>query len=281
MRTCYSGSASTTVLALVAAVVFAIVSPPSSLGAPVVFFGQDLGQGEAVRLASHPNSDAARANFFLNLNNIGTENLESFATNTAAPLAAIFPGAAGTATLLGNGAIATVVSGTNGVGRYPISGDNYWEASAVFSLTFSQPISAFGFYGVDIGDFQGSVTLTLAGGGQTQLVIPHTVGGLGGSVIYFGFYDAQSTYTGITFGNSAPGVDFFGFDDFSIGDPTIVTPTTGACCRPGAVCSDLTAAQCAAAGGAFIGVGSSCSPNPCQQTPTAMTTWGQLKTLYR
>lgn len=192
--------------------------------APTVFFGEDLGQGEAIRLPSHPNSDAARAAFLSGLIGVGTETLESFGTGTPAPLAVTFPGA-GTATLLGNGEIATVVSGTNGVGRYPISGDNYWEASDVFSITFSNPVAAFGFYGIDIGDFSGQVTVTLQSGVTTLLTIPHTVNGLGGSVIYFGVQNVADPFVSVTFGNSAPGVDFFAFDDFTIGSVQQVVPT--------------------------------------------------------
>lgn len=134
--------------------------PASTTFADQVFFGEDLGQGESVRLPSHPNSDVAHNDFLSNLVGVGTENFESFASGTGAPLPLTFPGA-GTATLNGDGFIARVTTGTNGVGRYPISGNQYWDSSNVFSIDFSAPIAAFGFYGVDIGDFGGQVTLTL------------------------------------------------------------------------------------------------------------------------
>jgi hypothetical protein len=192
------------------------LSTTTAHSAPLTYFGEDLGQGESVRLPSHPNSDAARALFLSGLVGVGTENLESYATNTPAPLNITFPGA-GTATLNGNGLISTVVSGTNGVGRYPVSGNNFWEASDVFSISFTSPVAAFGFYGIDIGDFAGQVTLTLTSGSEVVVPIPHTVSGLGGSVIYFGVIDTVSPFIKVTFGNTAPGTDFFGFDDFTIG----------------------------------------------------------------
>ena len=124
--------------------------------ASTTFFGEDLGQGEYVRLTSHPNADAARNSFMAQLVGVGTENFEGFANGTGAPLALTFPGA-GTATLNGNGNVAYVPTGTNGVGRYPISGNQYWEAGYGFSIVFSQAVAAFGFYGIDIGDFGGQV----------------------------------------------------------------------------------------------------------------------------
>ncbi len=206
---------------LVTVVVFS--TPIVASASPVTFFGEDLGLGEATRLPSHPNSDAARTAFLSNLTGVGTETFESFGTGTAAPLALSFPGA-GTATLNGSGYVETVPAGTNGYGRYPISGNNYWEAGSAFSIAFANPIAAFGFYGVDIGDFSGQVTLALQNGGVTNLVIPNTINGVGGSVLYFGFYDTTVQYTGITFGNTASGVDFFGFDDMTIGTVEQVNP---------------------------------------------------------
>lgn len=181
-----------------------------------IFFGEDTGLGESTRLASFPNAAAAQAAFLANLANAGVENFEGFADGTAAPLAVNF-GAAGTATLQGNGNIAEVITGTNGFGRYPISGTKYWESTDVFYIDFAQPQVAFGFYGIDVGDFNGQLTITYADGSSQTKVVPHTVGSPGGTVIYFGFIDTNNPFTSITFGNTAPGVDYFGFDDFTIG----------------------------------------------------------------
>lgn len=205
---------------LVAAVVF--FNPLAAGALPVTFFGEDLGLGEMVRVP-HPNADAAQALFFSHLTGVGTESFEGFATNVPAPLLLSFPGA-GSATLNGSGHVETVPTGTNGFGRYPISGNNYWETGNAFSIAFANPIAAFGFYGVDIGDFSGQVTLALENGGTTNLTIPNTVNGDGGSVLYFGFIDTDAQYTGITFGNSATGMDFFGFDDMTVGSLEQVNP---------------------------------------------------------
>jgi hypothetical protein len=183
----------------------------SAVAQPTTFFGEDSGLGEGTRLPSHPNADAARADFLAQLTNPGTEDFESFTDGAVAPLAADF-GAAGTATLLGPGFIANIPSGTNGVGRYPISGDKYWDTNSNFYVEFSDPQVAFGFYGVDIGDFSGQLTITYEDGTSSTLTVPHTVNGPGGTVIYYGFIDTDKPFIKVSFGTTT-GDDYFGFDD--------------------------------------------------------------------
>lgn len=195
-----------------------------------IFFGEDLGLGESTPLpvASRINSTAAQNAFLANLIGVGTETFEGFATGTGAPLNLTFPGA-GTATLGGSGSIQTVTPGTtNGVGRYAISGSNFWEASSgSFTIGFSNPIAAFGFWGVDVGDFNGQVTLTLQSGSVINLTVPNSTNIAGGSVLYYGLIasGAGELFTSITFGNTNPGVDFFAFDDMTIGSLQQVRPT--------------------------------------------------------
>jgi hypothetical protein len=201
--------------------------PLSANATFTTFFGEDLGGGEGVRLPAHPNADAARDDFIFALSGVGTEDFEvGHSTGATAPLVVTFPGSSGaiTATILGSGAISTVPSGTNGVGRYPISGNNYWEGTESFSITFSKDIAAFGFYGVDIGDFDGNLTVTYVDGATTTLTVPNSTNIAGGSVLYYGFIDSDHLFNELTFGNTAAGVDFFAFDDFTIGDIGQVVP---------------------------------------------------------
>jgi hypothetical protein len=194
-----------------------------------IFFGEDTGLGESTPLpvASRINSTAAQNAFLANLVGVGTETFESFGAGTGAPLNLTFPGA-GTATLGGSGSIRNVTPGTtNGVGRYAISGSRFWEASSgSFTITFSDPVAAFGFWGVDIGDFNGRVTLTLQGGSVVNLTVPNTLNIAGGSVLYYGLIasGAGELFTSITFGNTNPGTDFFAFDDMTIGSLEQVRP---------------------------------------------------------
>lgn len=194
----------------------AMLAAMAAAAAPVTFFGEDTNTlGDPNQLASHPNADGARASFFANLAGVGTETFETLATGTSSPSVA-FPGA-GTATLSGG----FISSGNDGSGRYPISGSQYYYAgTSNFTIAFSDPVSAFGFYGLDIGDFNGHLTLTLANGSSTTLTVPNQVsssGQISGSILYFGFYDTANSFTAVSFGNDSGGNDVFGFDDFSVG----------------------------------------------------------------
>jgi len=197
-----------------------------ALAAPVAFFGEDLNfAGDPIQ-APTTNADAAKASFFLNLVGVGIETFESIPVGTTAPFAVSF-GSAGTATINSGG---TVDSGNDGYRRYPISGSQYLHAgNSILGITFSAPISAFGVYGTDIGDFGGQLTLTLTDSlnNVTTLTVPNTIGSSGsttGSNLYFGFYDTTAAYTSIILNNSSTS-DIFGFDDFSIGSRQQVVPT--------------------------------------------------------
>ncbi len=70
----------------------------------------------------------------------------------------------------------------------------------------------------------------------------------------------------ISFNASADGAgEIFAFDNLTIRGST-AAPTTGACCLANGMCSITTAAACI--GGNFQGVGTSCTPSPCQQPST-------------
>jgi hypothetical protein len=204
----------------------------SSASWATVYFGEDLGLGEGTPLSSFPNASAARASFLASLTGVGTETFEApdQTAGQTGPLTITFPGA-GTATLSAGGTVANVPAGsTNSVGRYATSGTQYWEtSSSAFGVTFSTPIAAFGFYGIDIGDFGGQVTVTTtAGGPATVYNVGNTMNGLGGSVLFWGLIDTANPFTSISFGNTAAGTDFFGFDDMTIGTVAQV------CGQPGA-----------------------------------------------
>ncbi len=96
-------------------------------------------------------------------------------------------------------------------------------------MTFDAPISAFGFYATDIGDYGGQLTLTLTDifDNISVLNVNNTIGSGGstnGSSLYFGFYDVSTQYKSISFGNNSGGSDAFGYDNLSIGSIEQVTP---------------------------------------------------------
>ncbi len=55
----------------------------------------------------------------------------------------------------------------------------------------------------------------------------------------------------------------------------------GACCLPGGECSEVKEADCATAGGEFMGLGTHCAEVDCLPTPPDGSTWGRLKSLFR
>jgi hypothetical protein len=198
--------------------------------APIIFFGEDLGGGENVVLAATPNANNAQNAFLAGLINPGVETFESLAGG--GPLAVNFANGV-TATIAGSGSVTSLADGTtNGFGRYGVTGDGdaderYWDSGGganAFTLTFSAPVSAFGFFGIDIGDFDGQVTATTAGGLNQVFNVGNSTNTRGGSVLFWGVIDPTNSFTSVTFGNTGSGVDVFAFDDFTIGTPEQIRP---------------------------------------------------------
>lgn len=191
-----------------------------------LYFGEDLSPNESIRLTTTPQANAARNDFFSRLVGVGTETFESYNNGVGAPLSIGF-GSAGTATMGGSGYVNSTPSGTD-VGRYPISGDKYWKSTGQFSVTLSKQVAAFGFYGTDIGDFNGQLTLTLLNSltnFSKTVLVPHSIRNRGGSAIYFGLIaDKNEVFDRVSFGNTAPGTDYFGFDNMTIGSLEQVVP---------------------------------------------------------
>lgn len=205
-----------------ALLVLATLAVGNVFATPTIYFGEN--QTPNYTVSGLPVT--ARTSFLANLSGVGSEGFESFTLGTAGPLTLSFAGGSGTtlqAMLTGAGQIQ---SGT-GAGRfnttpgYSADLGQYWEVSGAFSIDFSNtPISAFGFYGTDIGDFNGQVTVALTDTNNqvTNLTIDNTVSGNNGALLFWGFIDTGAKYKSITFGNTNEGVDFFGFDDMVIGD---------------------------------------------------------------
>ncbi|MGY9057339.1 MAG: PEP-CTERM sorting domain-containing protein [Alphaproteobacteria bacterium] len=221
--------------ALALATTVMIGSAASSASAFTTFFGEDISNSASTPLASFPNATAAEAQFLSSLTGVGTETFESFADNTGGPLNLNFPGA-GMATMSGgNGRINSVpVGSTNSVGRYGVSGTNYWEVAAGgtgnFTVNFSEPVTAFGFYGIDIGDFGGQVELVLNDVNNTRLTVNNTIGSSGstdGSVLFFGLIAeiGAEQFTSISFETTTGQGDYFAFENLTVGFLSQVTTT--------------------------------------------------------
>lgn len=194
--------------------------------APVVYFGEN--QSPANTVSGNPAT--ARANFLSSLTGVSNEGFETFTDGINAPLILSFAGSSGSlgATLSGSGTV--VVNASGGAGRFNTTpgGDTWFDVSGSFAIDFATAISAFGFYGTDIGDFNGQVTIDLTDSNDvvTQLTVANTANGNNGSLLFWGFTDTGNSYKRVAFGNTAAGTDFFGFDDMVIGDQRqIVNPT--------------------------------------------------------
>lgn len=190
--------------------------------AGIVFSGIDANPSN---FATVPNtlSGAAETLFKANLVGVGTENFET--RLGTAPLVVGF-GAAGNATLDGGGSVRTAPNG----GRYSVpGGTRFWETNAnaggSFNIVFTQDIAAFGFYGSDLGDFGGTLTLEFVDDLNniiaTQNVATAPTAAANASLLYFGFIaSAGQEFRRVNFVLAdavAGSQDVFGFDSFTIG----------------------------------------------------------------
>ena len=197
----------------------------------------------------------ARNSFLSTLNaSVATQTFESFNDGATPPLNLNF-GFAGNATLTGAGSIEEDNAGRTSVGRFNTTagGSKYLAVSAdnvgSFQVQFSQRVAAFGFYGTDIGDVGGSLTLNFFDGaslvgsfiaqpseGPEGTFIPQ----LNGNMRFWGVTSAANTFNRVTFNFSgaAGNPDVFGFDQLTVADAAQVVipePSTYALLATGLV----------------------------------------------
>lgn len=194
-----------------------------------IFKGENQAPGQVV--SGDPLD--ARDLFLSKLTGVGTETFENQEEFSETPLSISFPGSASTtigATLQGAGVVFPTPStagrfNTTGATSAPADGQ-WWAVEGSFWIEFDRAISAFGFFGTDIGDFNGQLTITLTDtdGLDTELLVDHTINGADGALLFWGFVDTKKSYTRIGFGNTAEDVDTFGFDDMIVGDAGQVNP---------------------------------------------------------
>lgn len=208
------------------------------------YFGTDE-TGSATTRAANVQALAARSAFLARLSGgVTTQTFDGYADGTPLPLTTAFAGA-GSATMTGEGVVLTQGAGADGDGRYPVSGtqylDTYTTTSGLpaFRIDFANPVAAFGFYGVDIGDFgsQFALRFTHVGGGTTTWTLPYAAtDGVGtrrdGSLLFAGFIGATD-FTSVAFvGTGAD--DYLAVDDVTVGAraqlaaSVVPEPATGA-----------------------------------------------------
>ncbi len=104
------------------------------------------------------------------------------------------------------------------------------SAASQFSISFSRAISAFAFFGTDIGDFQGSLFIDAYLGDVLQTELTVRSGAVppanGNELLFYGFAAREVAYDRLVFRTSSPaGNDVFGFDDFWAADANQIIGT--------------------------------------------------------
>lgn len=138
-----------------------------------------------------------------------------------------------TATLEGIGQVATIPDvDVNSAGRFPVSipvdGTQYFDTNfeiLAFTITFDQPITGFGFFGTDLGDFDGEIVLDITdiNGVVTPVPVPHERSGeiddignfLNASLMFFGVTNTTPFWK-VEFRNDGGILDRFGFDNLIV-----------------------------------------------------------------
>lgn len=159
----------------------------------------------------------------------GTESFESASLLGASGPLKLTLGEAGSATLNGNGTVIANPSNVGELGRYSApGGTQFFEvisgSGQSFTIDFGNEVSVFSFWGTDIGDFEGSLTLELYNGTEKvgeEKVSTAQGADSSGSLQFFGlFVDTKAgdrAFTSIRFVTSGSRLDGFGFDSFTIG----------------------------------------------------------------
>ena len=162
-------------------------------------------------------------------NSVATNSFEALAINVSAPQNLSF-GFAGIATLTGDG----TVTNTPNAGRFATTGSKYWRqevgAGKTFGINFSQSVAGFGFYGTDIGDFSGKLTLNFFLGAAPAGSFLVQNGDMSGNEVVA--LDGNLRFWGVTYSSNAfnkvefvleGSDDIFGFDDMTVADASQVS----------------------------------------------------------
>jgi hypothetical protein len=193
----------------------------------------------------------ARAAFLAALQNYATADLNHVTaststsyTTTALPLWGGF-GQLNGAEFFTSRVVNNVVSGANG--RFNTTANesgNWYETNADFNITLAAPKTAFGCYVTDMGDFregEGEFRFYLGGALVRNIQLPVVFADKPRSneAMWVGFADGGISFDRIEFINWQHSVnpsqrDFFGFDDFLIGDCLTCVPTASATVHYGA-----------------------------------------------
>lgn len=129
----------------------------------------------------------------------------------------------------------------------PIGGTQYFSTNftqLAFTITFSEPVSAFGFFGTDFGDFNGQsiIEVTTGSGMVESIVMPHqrtNEGGIANSLnatlLFYGLVGDGDTIKSAAFKNVGGIFDRFGFDNLVVAISNIPEPSSALLLGLGAI----------------------------------------------
>ena len=207
----------------------------SATAAPLFFRGVD-GTANGVFPGAGPAVEA-RIAFVAAVTDLRTESFETPATGVPAnDLLSIF-GGGGTLTQA-TGALGRIENLTSltGPGRFNTTPAanctapcKWWQTFRSFEVTLGADVSGFGFYGVDIGDAGGSITLDFwkDSNAVRSGVAVDSSGERG--LVFFGYVDDSFSFNRVTFNvaqtaTSTSLMDRLGFDDLLLGNRAVVNP---------------------------------------------------------
>jgi hypothetical protein len=201
--------------------------------APEIIFGEDVSQhpvggiNDVPRPTNITNTLNARAQFFMRLaQGVVTEGFEGYPVGSS-PANLVF--GTNIATLSGNEFVDTFPAPTWApYGGFPLSGTNalglYGNSGQFFTITFSTPQSAFGFFCSDVENNELRFALISSSGDRRNIQVPVTQPQGSGGCFYFGVIDKDSPFTAVEFHNDGAGDDGFDFDDMTIAIPEQILP---------------------------------------------------------
>jgi len=180
----------------------------------IFFFGEDLNTSPPNVMTTHPESDTARENFLSFLDGRNTETFDGLPNSDWSEKFSFSSGEI----LYIDGWLTDELTDP---GIYPISGAKYLRTTTVegqfLGIEFFEPVAAFGFYGVDMGQNNGQFQLKLTDttGLAHTYEIMNTVGSPNGSILYWAIIDTDKSIAKAEFNNAAHSPDACGFDDFT------------------------------------------------------------------
>ena len=217
----------------IASLALSLFYTSSLLAATDIYFGEDrspfepgpIGPNDVPRL-NYTNSQRVAAQFLSRLPGVTTESFEGFASGSS-PTTLTF--GTNIATLSGTREIETMLDPALAPrGGFPTTGTNCFilntGSGGSFTVTFSTPQAAFGFYGTDVEVNQFTVRLIHETVAPSDIPVPVVVPQGSGGVFFFGVIDKDRPFTAVDFQSIGTSGEVFFFDDLTIAVPAQVHP---------------------------------------------------------